>query len=52
MNKNTICLWYDGDAEEAARFYARYGFTSCLDDALHLVLALSTVRQIILDAAP
>ena len=22
MNKNTICLWYDGDAEDAARFYA------------------------------
>jgi predicted 3-demethylubiquinone-9 3-methyltransferase (glyoxalase superfamily) len=22
MNKNTICLWYDGDAEAAARFYA------------------------------
>jgi len=21
--KNTICLWYDGDAEEAAQFYAR-----------------------------
>ena len=21
--KNTICLWYDTDAEEAARFYAR-----------------------------
>jgi len=21
--KNTICLWYDRDAEEAARFYAR-----------------------------
>jgi predicted 3-demethylubiquinone-9 3-methyltransferase (glyoxalase superfamily) len=21
-NKNTICLWYDTDAEEAARFYA------------------------------
>ena len=21
--KNTVCLWYDGDAEEAARFYAR-----------------------------
>ena len=20
--KNRICLWYDGDAEEAARFYA------------------------------
>ena len=23
MRKNTICLWYDRDAEEAARFYAR-----------------------------
>ena len=23
MNKNTICLWYDKDAEEAAGFYAR-----------------------------
>ena len=22
MIKNTICLWYDEDAEEAARFYA------------------------------
>ena len=22
MAKNTICLWYDGTAEEAARFYA------------------------------
>lgn len=21
--KNTICLWFDGDAEEAARFYAK-----------------------------
>ncbi|MGD9790547.1 MAG: VOC family protein [Phycisphaerales bacterium] len=21
--KNTVCLWYDGGAEEAARFYAR-----------------------------
>ena len=21
--KNTICLWYDGDAEEAAQFYAK-----------------------------
>ncbi|MEZ0325066.1 MAG: VOC family protein [Fimbriimonas sp.] len=21
--KNTICLWYDGDAEEAANFYAK-----------------------------
>ena len=23
MNKNIICLWYDGAAEEAANFYAR-----------------------------
>lgn len=23
MNKSTICLWYDQDAEEAAHFYAR-----------------------------
>ncbi len=23
MTKNTICLWYDHDAEEAAKFYAR-----------------------------
>src|SRR5215510_2297276 len=23
MAKNTICLWYDGDAVEAARFYAK-----------------------------
>jgi predicted 3-demethylubiquinone-9 3-methyltransferase (glyoxalase superfamily) len=23
MNKNTICLWYDKDAEEAAYFYAK-----------------------------
>jgi len=23
LAKNTICLWYDGGAEEAARFYAR-----------------------------
>jgi predicted 3-demethylubiquinone-9 3-methyltransferase (glyoxalase superfamily) len=22
MNKNTICLWYNADAEDAARFYA------------------------------
>jgi predicted 3-demethylubiquinone-9 3-methyltransferase (glyoxalase superfamily) len=22
INKNTLCLWYDRDAEEAARFYA------------------------------
>lgn len=23
QTKNTICIWYDGDAEEAAQFYAK-----------------------------
>lgn len=33
--KNTICLWYDGDAEEAARFYARV-FPDSSVGAVHL----------------
>ena len=33
--KNTICLWYDGDAEEAARFYART-FPDSSVGAIHL----------------
>ena len=33
--KNTICLWYDGDAEEAARFYAET-FPDSSVDAVHL----------------
>lgn len=32
--KNRICLWYNGDAEEAARFYAKTFPDSSLD-ALH-----------------
>jgi 2-polyprenyl-6-hydroxyphenyl methylase/3-demethylubiquinone-9 3-methyltransferase len=32
--KNTICLWYDGDAEEAARFYAET-FSGSSVDAVH-----------------
>ena len=32
--KNTICLWYNGDAEEAARFYART-FPDSTVDAVH-----------------
>lgn len=32
--KNTICLWYDGDAEEAARFYATT-FPDSSVDAVH-----------------
>ena len=32
--KNTICLWYSGDAEEAARFYAET-FPDSFVDAVH-----------------
>ena len=32
--KNTICLWYDRDAEEAARFYAQT-FPDSSVDAVH-----------------
>ena len=32
--KNTICLWYDKDAEEAARFYAET-FPASSVDAVH-----------------
>ena len=32
--KNTICLWYESDAEEAARFYART-FPDSSVDAIH-----------------
>ncbi len=34
MKKNRICLWYDGDAEEAARFYAET-FPDSSIDAVH-----------------
>ncbi|WP_203141360.1 VOC family protein [Marinobacter mangrovi] len=33
--RNTICLWYNGDAEEAARFYAET-FPDSSVDAVHL----------------
>lgn len=32
--KNTVCLWFDGNAEDAARFYARTFPNSSLD-AVH-----------------
>ncbi len=35
MNKNTICLWYDHDAEAAARFYAATFPDSSLDRVVH-----------------
>ena len=34
MSKNTICLWYDGAAEEAANFYASV-FPDSRVDAVH-----------------
>ena len=34
QGKNTICLWYDGDAEAAARFYAET-FPDSRVDAVH-----------------
>ena len=34
-SKNTICLWYDGTAEEAAKFYARI-FPDSSVGAVHL----------------
>ena len=34
MAKNVICLWYDGTAEEAARFYAQT-FTDSAVTAVH-----------------
>ncbi len=33
--KNTICLWYDKDAEDAARFYARTFPDSSVDAVFH-----------------
>lgn len=35
MAKNTICLWYNHDAEDAARFYAQI-FPNSSVDATHL----------------
>jgi len=32
--KNTICLWYNGDAEDAARFYAKTFPNSSVGDAV------------------
>ena len=34
MNKNTICLWYNGEAEAAARFYAET-FPNSAVNAVH-----------------
>ena len=38
--------------EEAARFYARYGFVPLRDDPLHLYLPMRTIAALGLDFAP
>ena len=35
LAKNTVCLWYDGDAEEAAHFYAQV-FPNTFINAIHV----------------
>jgi predicted 3-demethylubiquinone-9 3-methyltransferase (glyoxalase superfamily) len=35
MNKNTICLWYNHDAEEAAQFYAKTFPNSSVESVHH-----------------
>jgi predicted 3-demethylubiquinone-9 3-methyltransferase (glyoxalase superfamily) len=35
MNKNTICLWYNHDAEEAANFYAKTFPNSAVTGVTH-----------------
>jgi len=35
LAKNTVCLWYDGDAEEADRFYAQV-FPNTFINAIHV----------------
>jgi len=35
LAKNTVCLWYDGDAEDAAHFYAQT-FPNTFINAIHL----------------
>lgn len=35
MSKNTICVWYDKDAEEAARFYASVFPDSSVEKVYH-----------------
>ena len=42
--KNTICLWYDKDAEAAANFYAAT-FPDSEVTAVHLLWSLSLVHE-------
>ena len=44
MRKNTICLWYDKDAEAAARFYAAT-FPDSAVGAVHRAPSDYPIRQ-------
>ena len=44
MAPNMICLWYDGTAEEAARFYAQT-FPDSAVTAVHRARAISRVAK-------
>ena len=44
MAKNTICLWYDKDAEAAARFYAET-FPDSVVGAVHPIVAVVVAAQ-------
>ena len=45
MAKNTICLWYDKDAEAAARFYAdTFPAARCVPSTVHPVTTLPARR--------
>jgi hypothetical protein len=46
MNKNTICLWYNHDAEEAAHFYAKTFPDSKVDVVHRHHLTFQAVRQV------
>lgn len=39
-SKNTICLWYDADAEDAARFYAKTFLDSFVGNPGQIYLSL------------
>jgi len=42
--KNTICLWYDKDAEAAARFYAET-FPKSSVNGIHVPVIIRPVRR-------
>ena len=45
VSKNTICLWYDGTALDAARFYAATFPESAVQAVLHAPAAYPSGKQ-------